>query len=287
MVDRLKKLFEPSYKKGWNTGFKQLDENGGLPKGALTIVASGTGVGKSLFASQILINLARDNIKSVYIELENGYDITTQRLLRNWCQLDETLFKPENYEFGQQQLAELEEHISLWYPEQLELESVVDSIMDKLDIYKSLYEVFLIDNLESLSTKIKAHDIYKEQSELVKRLQEFANTYNKSIILTHHIRKDTISSKKLTNGEMPKADVIIPSLENIKGSGNVTNFAHSVWGLVRDKDSKSRTDRSITRLRIVKNRTGLSGEFMFYLDEDTLSFKDRPILSQQGYFNPY
>jgi len=283
MIDRFLKLFDPNYKKGLNTGFKKLDELGGLPKGALTIIASGTGVGKSLFATQILINLAREKIKSVYFELENGYDITTQRLLRNYCFMNNEIFNQENIEIAKLKFQELEDLISIWYYEQLDETNIVESIIEKLEIYKSQVEVYLVDNLESLSSKVNAQDIYKEQSDLIKKLQEFANTYNKSIILTHHIRKDTISSKKLIDGQMPKADVIIPSLENIKGSGNITNFAHSVWGIVRDKDSKSKTERSITRLRILKNRTGLSGECVFYLDEETLSFQDKPIFDSMGY----
>src|SRR3989344_6561939 len=75
------KLFDSV--KGLSTGFPGLDKlSHGLLLQHLYLLGADTGIGKTIFAINILINLATSNIaNSLYIDLENGSMATGKRFL--------------------------------------------------------------------------------------------------------------------------------------------------------------------------------------------------------------
>jgi len=55
MLDFITALHNPELNKGYQTGFEKIDNKiNGLAKGSLTVIGAGTGIGKSIFATQIL-----------------------------------------------------------------------------------------------------------------------------------------------------------------------------------------------------------------------------------------
>ena len=286
MRDFLTALHNPEINKGYNTGFEKLDKSiNGLAKGSLTVIGAGTGVGKSIFATQILINLARQKVPSLYIELENGPHITYKRLIQSWLEVDQDFFKEDNIEKSEQALKELQEYISVYF--YTDLEMMKWGIMDYLNHYRHNKDVFLIDPLGALETKINATELLMEQGNLIKKLQEFCNLHRKSVMLTHHIRKGTSNAKKSSDGELLPPEMTIPTLESLRGSSNITNSAHSVWGLARNKDSEKKEAREKLYVSILKNREGLGGNYQLHFNEQTTSVTDNPTLQDFGYFKPW
>ena len=62
-------------------GFDELVE-GGLPEGRAFLVSGGTGTGKTIFATQFLINGAKMNEPGVYLTLDERPDLIREDMLR-------------------------------------------------------------------------------------------------------------------------------------------------------------------------------------------------------------
>lgn len=97
-------------------------------------------------------------------------------------------------------------------------------------------KIFLVDNL--MTAKFDTSDdknYYRMQSNFVGELVEFAEDYNVHVHLVAHPRK--------TNNDVGNDDVF--------GSGDITNLAHNVFSIGRNKDSTLMCD---SVLKIMKNR---------------------------------
>ncbi len=63
------------------TGFDELVE-GGLPEGRAFLISGGTGTGKTIFATQFLVNGAKMNEPGVYLTLDERPDLIREDMLR-------------------------------------------------------------------------------------------------------------------------------------------------------------------------------------------------------------
>ncbi len=85
----LKQLLKGGILRFYPTGFKQWDnENGGLPKGKLGIIAATSGAGKSLCAEQLCINMALQGVRVCLVPLEMNAVDMLQRFIANRTSTD-------------------------------------------------------------------------------------------------------------------------------------------------------------------------------------------------------
>ena len=248
------------------TGIKQVDDllKGGLPIGGLTIITGKAGEGKSVLASQILLE-ALDQGHKIYAysgerrdsafkaiaslqaggrhcykyQTRNGYEGYTisnknQVLIDNWMKgrffiYDET----DEEEEDKPQLTEL--------------------IMDA--ITKCGVDVILIDNLMTAISleHISEPNKYEQQSLLVKKLAAIAKSKKVVIILVAHMRKNNSGY----NGN-----------DEVAGSSDITNLA--AINLMYEKDSELKPDQR--RLKVWKNRLfGYNNPSGYVMDYDEKS----------------
>jgi KaiC/GvpD/RAD55 family RecA-like ATPase len=66
------------------TGIKGFDEliEGGLPEGRSFLISGGTGTGKTIFATQFLLNGAENNEPGIYLTLDERPDLIREDMLR-------------------------------------------------------------------------------------------------------------------------------------------------------------------------------------------------------------
>ena len=117
----------------------------------------------------------------------------------------------------------------------------VEAIIEKMTILAKRYgvRVFVIDNLMTVESSLK--DKYEAETDIVKKLKNFAKKYNALVHLVAHPRKSM-------NDEIEKDDVA--------GSANITNLADYVTTISRAKDEEVEYDAI---LKILKNRhTGVN-----------------------------
>lgn len=117
----------------------------------------------------------------------------------------------------------------------------IEAIIEKMTILAKRYgvRVFVIDNLMTVESSLK--DKYEAETDIVKKLKNFAKKYNALVHLVAHPRKSM-------NDEIEKDDVA--------GSANITNLADYVTTISRAKDDVVEYDAI---LKILKNRhTGVN-----------------------------
>ena len=117
----------------------------------------------------------------------------------------------------------------------------IEAIIEKMTVLAKRYgvRVFVIDNLMTVESSLK--DKYEAETDIVKKLKNFAKKYNALVHLVAHPRKSM-------NDEIEKDDVA--------GSANITNLADYVTTISRAKDDVVEYDAI---LKILKNRhTGVN-----------------------------
>lgn len=77
----------PTLWKSWD------DENGGLPRGEVVLIAGSTGSGKSQVAVQLSVNIAKSGYKALVVPLEMSVSSLMNRLLANLTGIDSRKFK--------------------------------------------------------------------------------------------------------------------------------------------------------------------------------------------------
>jgi len=268
------KIYSKQALEGLSTGYSDLDAlSGGLKAGELLILGGTTGTGKSLLALNILVNLAKRGIEVDYYDLENSAVISHQRLVSIWTGKPKEAFT-EKREEAAKAMCDYTEYINYFDHEFLKTKEkpLFNRVLEFMAVSKA--RVMLVDPLQSLEEEIDGGRILNEQGKYTRYLKELAQRKQKTVIVCHHMRKSMARAGEwVTDLEDPAEQKYqIPSLEDMRGSGKITDYATDVWGIVRTSGSKTKAGRGSTMLRVLKNRTGLKGDVKMFFDEDNLQF---------------
>ena len=288
--DIIANMTDPLRTIGYPTQYDDLNRLvGGLRIGTSTMIVAGTGVGKSLFALNLLVYLAGLGVKSFYFDLENGLELSLKRILMIKYKRPKSFFTDTNNTEVILKMAKELENIS--YMDHVELSNMVretkkndaDIPKKKIEVItdiirervKNDYRIFLLDPLQSFVDS-DARDEFHEQGVISQILSELAKELNICILICHHLRKGGRTSEYVDKIEDASATkYIVPTEEGVKGSGKITEFATDVWGLVRLHADPDPAKQSITLLKVLKNRDGQKGNVKLFLDLDTYEFKPK------------
>lgn len=223
------------------TGFPALDADldGGFLKDELVVIGGFTGIGKSFFAAQIFLNLARTGFKASYISLEITNEMIVSRLLG---QLSDV--RPINVLTGRLNATE-KKKIE-------EAETTLMGYEGLMSFYDNLYRIeqikeiitggdndcVIIDFIQNVTAP--GADEYSRLSRMVLDLQELAKKHHVCIVLLSQVSNEVAR-------RMDKSPL------EYKGSGAIATVADLGFFLIRDESS------SILELLLRKNRRGNAG----------------------------
>lgn len=289
-VEIAKRILDPERIKGIPTGFKNLDSLiGGLKKGSLVVFVGTTGMGKSLFSIQLMVNLVKSGNSVTYFDLENGKAVSWERLTRAWFKLEASYYVEKNSKDLARKMEQIEKaglsyydkaEIQAWMQdEEMDIKSLISSII-RAD--KSANKIFFIDPLQVLESGADSRDLFQVQGRNVEELKDLAQETGAIIFLCHHMNKggEDVDKAVKSLDKVGEASFRIPSLPAIMGSSKIANFATDVWGMLRIASAKTQEERSKTLIRVLKSRTGRTGDVIQYFHEDFLGFDDQPLLRQ-------
>lgn len=207
------------------TGFKEIDKlTGGLAKGEITVVSGLRGAGKSTLLSQLMLNcIEKEHTVIVY-----SGELKDTRFM-DWMSLQAAgeYVLERTGKFGSPYyyiLNETRDMIAEWMDEKLWLynnkfgssfKSIGQVLASKIKEVKA--DIVLIDNMMSLDlSEINSNtynDKYEQQTLFVKQLKDIATYCNCHIIFVAHPRK--------AQGFL--------RLDDISGSGNISNLVDNAW----------------------------------------------------------
>lgn len=278
-LDVIDSLFDPGRISGIPTGYIYFDDmTGGILSGVLTLVASQTGVGKSLVYMNILDNILKRGVPVAYLDLENGKPEVLERILRIRYGLSKDFYSDQGNRNKIKDMATGFDNY-LYYSKE-------SGVREPKRLYEVMNEaiskgakIIVVDPLQ----KIKGGDDIKEQGAIVGELSDFAQKNKVAVLLCHHVKKTNNSGGKYSEDiDGAKKQYLIPSIEDIKGGSIITDTAEVVWVLMRKFAEKGETreemwlKRSQLLLRIEKcrGRGDAIGDYVFYLDMNTLQLKE-------------
>ena len=231
-------LYKDNAESKIQTGLLKLDNDiVGFLDGQLITISAYTGIGKSIFTSQLILNMLKQDKKIDLFILEMGRSEIINKLVSNGCDIDfNKIYKKE--------LSDIEkEKITLYISEFLSAKhlEIYDSIGDidniistiKRDKLKNNIDIAFIDLINRVSNKlVNPKNRAEYLGELTRRLKLLALQLNIPIVITAQINR-------VIEGRQDKR----PTLADIKESGGIAEDSDLVLGLYRNRELDKREVR--------------------------------------------
>lgn len=247
----LPKQYRNAIDKGFTTGWACLDHYlQGFRKGELTVVTADTGVGKTTFCTQIMVNCAMQGIPVWINSWEMKPEITMRKLasiiLRKPMKMDD--FTEEDNEQFDQWGARYKAYVN---PNTIGTD--INSLAKQLMAAKSLgVQMVMLDHLDYLvnSKKDKLHEAIDET---IKRLHELSFSLGMHFLLICHPRQSATGMEEI-------------GMHALKGSSSIKQYADNILILHRCARSDASSDPNKVKITIAKNRMfGTEGAtYLFY-----------------------
>lgn len=232
------------------TGIDYIDDKlVGMVFGSLNVLSGRNGSGKSTILNQIYIAEAIAQGYKTFLfsgELIGGnvkywllQTLANEEQFAEYTAKDGHKYKKVTIQSKEKIVNDMKDRFFLYDSDDYRIEAIIE----KMTVLAKRYgvRVFVIDNLMTVESSLK--DKYEAETDMVKKLKNFAKKYNSIVHLVAHPRKSI-------NETISKDDVA--------GSANITNLADYVTVIERNFDKDKEYDAS---LNILKNRhTGINVE---------------------------
>lgn len=228
--------------------FPQLNylTNGGILD-RLTLITSSTDNGKTTLASQIICECIRQGFKVAADFGEDTAAEATARLYKQYTPYDAENYVSLNYEQNGKRTV-----VTEYFLTQSKWNEAQDFFGGKLYLYNTLCthdidgilqgfeeahnlgcRVFVLDNMENV--EYEGENENKRFKDIAIALRNFAIRKKVHVIVVAHVRK-------------MEREIIIPTIDDVKGSSAVSNTAKNVLAVIRT-DKLDRDDKPYGRLR--------------------------------------
>jgi twinkle protein len=247
----------------WPNFAKELnDKVYGRRLGSITVLCSGTGMGKSSFLKEDQYHLLMNTQDKIGIcSLEESVSETIAGLLA--LHLNKRIQLPDvevteaeerkawEETMGQNRIMLLDHQGSM----------ADDSLIDKMEFMAlSGCKYIYLDHITIAVSESSGTDVNTATDKIMSDLLKLVKRQNIWIGVVSHLRKTSNNQKSFEEGA-------IPSDDDLKGSGSLKQIAAQIIAISRNKTEEDNTKRNTSRLWVLKDRfsgrTGPMGHYRF------------------------
>ena len=275
-VIELMKLNSKSDKQlsGLPTGFTDIDRaTGGFQKGDLIIIAGETSQGKTALALNIAQNCALYGHKIGIF----SYEMTDIQLAARHISAASNV-SSRRIMFGQmsnEEIGQVMQNITSLLNSEIYIEKTTNASFEKLEVgirsavIKNKIELVVIDYLQLIKLVLRGQSKADAVAEIANSLKQLAITLNIPIVLLSQLSRDK---------ENPR-----PSMQRLKGSGDIENAADIIYLVWRPEMYKKDTiecagqtfeSKGLAHLIQAKGRNIGTGEFILRFNPEITLFTD-------------
>ncbi len=250
-IGALPPAFRSEIDKGYSSGWRCLDLfMKGIRRGEVTVVTADTGAGKTTFVTQLIVNLAMQDI-SVWV---NSWEMKPEVIMRKIASI--VLRRPMRIQkFTEHENEQFDEWCSRYkvFVNPNTIGTNMDKLATQLHKAKAMgVEIVMLDHLDYL-VESKREKVHEAIDETIKRLHELAFALSMHFILICHPRQSSTGSEEL-------------GLHSLKGSASIKQYADNIIILQRCNRIDPQSDPNKLKIKIAKNRMfGIEGvTYLFY-----------------------
>ena len=250
------------------TGFKKLDGvlNGGLRKNNLTVLGARPAVGKTSWAQQVILNIAKQNKVCLFASLEVNNSqvynkfVSMNKAIPAWKIFKQQLNQSEmiDYNKSKEELRGLSNFI--FYTDIQQSIKQIESMV-KREIAKRKLDLLVVDYIQIVkrehSKNISEATAIKE---ITTGLKDIAKKYNIAVLGLAQINREGVNGKE-------------PTMNDLKGSGGIEEDSDCIILLHREVNDTGILNVEGT-FKLVKNRWGSTQNIKFYFDGEITSFEE-------------
>ena len=254
--------------RGCRTNFPELDDTlGGLQKSDLIILAARPSVGKTAFALNMALNVAKQNIPVGIFSMEMSLDQIVDRFLA--LESGVSLHHLRTGKLGEelQDVAETLRSLPIYVddtpsPNILQMRAMARRLQAERGL-----GLLIVDYLQLMSSRRNYDSPVQQVTEISRGLKGLAKELNIPIVAVSQL------SRAVEQREGHK-----PRLSDLRDSGSIEQDADLVMFIHRDDKinfEKAKKENKVNRAQVViaKHRNGPTGEIGFYVDPASLRFK--------------
>jgi hypothetical protein len=277
-IELAKKIYLEGKVTGIPTGFQGLDDLvGGYIPGQSYLVYADTSVGKSIFAINSLVALAKAGTQSLYFDLENSMELTVERLAFVASGGELSLAAWRRLQAGKDEvgITEVLQKVAALPLEVWDLNKLTERFGDIVwDGVKKCVEegvekgakVVVIDHLHYFSPSETDHSFL---GDVMRQVNNLCAVHGISILVVAHTKKGLIEVSK-----SGKVKVTRPTIDHISGSGLIAKHCKNIISLQRNVASDEPEEREQTIIYVDKTKFGPTGSFRLRFGEKFLCFFD-------------
>lgn len=249
------KVYEQKMCSAITTPYQNLNNViGSLQGGDMVILAGGTGSGKTAFTLNLAVGIAKLGYKVDIFSLEMPKYQVQQRIVCSEAKIDGNKFrsftlteedKRKYYDYVNGPMKQLSINI---YKKQIVSMQTIKNLEMKSDS-----DIIFIDYL-GLIDSYNNNGSYERYSEISRQIKLLAMTCNKPIVALHQL-----------NRSFQDRDDKTPKLSDIRDSGKIEQDADMVWFVHRPGTYDGKTDESVMKLIIAKNRHGANNKHLNFV----------------------
>lgn len=256
--------------RGQKTYFAGLDDKlGGLQKSDLIVLAARPSVGKTAFAINLALNVARDNIPVGIFSMEMSLDQIVDRLIA--AQSGVSLWKMRTGKLGNElqettRACEELKKLPLFIddspsPNILQMRAMARRLQSEHGL-----GLLVVDYLQLMSSRKNYDSPVQQVTEISRGLKSLAKELNIPIVAVSQLSR-----------AVEQRDGHRPRLSDLRDSGSIEQDADLVMFIhredkVKDREKLNPDQINAAQLIIAKHRNGPTGEIDFRINPDSLRF---------------